>query len=180
LHAEYSKNEEIDKCALFNIGEIYHLYLGDHAKAAEALELFRSKYPADPLAAIASFLLASPSTQSVRSQPSGGRKVVTKDPAPTGFVLASNYPNPFNPSTQISYSLPEAGKVSLVIYDVLGREITTIADAIQPAGRYSVIWNSTQSSGVPASSGICFARLRVTNELGSVAFTKTSRLLLIK
>ena len=98
----------------------------------------------------------------------------------TAYSLDQSYPNPFNPSTQISYSLPEAGKVSLVIYDVLGREVATLADGYQESGRYSVTWNSTQNSGVPVSSGVYFARLRVLNDLGGVTFTKTTKLLLMK
>ena len=103
-----------------------------------------------------------------------------KEVSPVGFGLEQNYPNPFNPSTQISYALHEAGRVSLMIYDVLGREIANLADGYQQAGRYSVAWNSTQNSGVPVSSGVYFARLRVTNDLGGVKYMKTSRLLLMK
>jgi flagellar hook assembly protein FlgD len=67
-----------------------------------------------------------------------------------------------------------------VIYDVLGREVATLADGYQQAGRYTVTWNSTQNSGIPVSSGVYFARLRVMNELGGVKYTKTSKLLLMK
>jgi hypothetical protein len=98
----------------------------------------------------------------------------------TTYALSQNYPNPFNPSTQLSYSLPQAGQVSLVIYDVLGREVATLADAYQQTGRYTVTWNSAQNSGTPVSSGVYFARLRVLNDLGGVAFTKTTKLLLMK
>jgi hypothetical protein len=116
----------------------------------------------------------------VPSQQKVGGTLTSKDPSPAGFALESSYPNPFNPSTQIGYSLPESGKVSLMIFDVLGREITTLVDGYQQAGRYTVIWNSKQNSSVPVSSGVYFARLRVTNDLGMVKFTKTSRLLLMK
>jgi hypothetical protein len=97
-----------------------------------------------------------------------------------GFGLEQNYPNPFNPSTQISYNLHEAGKITLMIYDLLGREIATLADGYQQTGRYTVTWNATQISGVPASTGVYFARLRVANDLGGVKYTKTSRLLLMR
>ncbi len=90
------------------------------------------------------------------------------------------FPNPFNPSTQIRYSLAEPGKVSLIVYDVLGREITALANEYQQAGQHDVTWNSCQSSGVPASTGLYFARLRVLNDLGGVKFAKTIKLLLTK
>jgi len=68
---------------------------------------------------------------------------------PTEFNLLQNYPNPFNPTTKIEYWLPSAGKVTLKIYDVLGREIEKLVDQVQEAGKYSVQWNaSNNSSGV--------------------------------
>jgi flagellar hook assembly protein FlgD len=76
--------------------------------------------------------------------------------------------------------LPEAGNVSLVIYDVLGREVANLADGYQQAGRYTVTWNSTRTSGIPVASGVYFARLRILNDLGTVKFAKTTRLLLMK
>jgi uncharacterized protein (TIGR03790 family) len=68
--------------------------------------------------------------------------------------LDQNYPNPFNPTTNVTYRLAEAGRVSLVIYDALGREITTLVNGAQGPGRYTVSWNAT---GVAA--GVYFCRL---------------------
>ena len=65
------------------------------------------------------------------------------------FALDQNFPNPFNPTTLISYELPSSSRVVLKVYDVLGREVTTLVNTKQEAGRYSVIWNaSAMSSGV--------------------------------
>jgi hypothetical protein len=110
----------------------------------------------------------------------GGSGTVSEEAAPATYGLSEAYPNPFNPSTQIQYAIPEGGKVSLIIYDILGREVAELTNEYQQAGRYSVTWNSTQKSGTPVSSGVYFARLRVLNELGGVSFTKTSKLLLTK
>jgi len=109
-----------------------------------------------------------------------GGMVAPKEQVPTAYALESNYPNPFNPSTKIDYSLPEGGMVSFRIYDVLGREIETLVDSYQKEGQYTVTWNSTQNSKVPVSSGVYFARLRVLDGIGGVKFTKTIRLLLVK
>ncbi|MBZ0177953.1 MAG: T9SS type A sorting domain-containing protein [Melioribacteraceae bacterium] len=69
--------------------------------------------------------------------------------APTQFVLEQNYPNPFNPSTTISYQLPERGKVSLIVYDILGKEIVSLVNEYKTAGNYDVKFNtSTLPSGV--------------------------------
>jgi hypothetical protein len=73
---------------------------------------------------------------------------------PSAFSLKQNYPNPFNPETRIRYSVPasKTGKsihVRLMIYDLLGREISALVDEFKPAGEYEVIWRpSNLTSGV--------------------------------
>ena len=57
---------------------------------------------------------------------------------PTEVELAQNYPNPFNPQTTIDYALPKAGDVSLIVYDMLGREVDVLLDGPQAAGRHTV------------------------------------------
>lgn len=180
LHGEYPGSPEIDKFALFNIGEINQMCLNNQLKAAESFALFRSKYPSDPLAPVAGLLMSSTAGPLGSSPHGGGGTGTSGGPGPAVFELEPNYPNPFNPSTRIGYSLSESANVSLVIYDVLGREIATLTHAYQKAGRYTVTWNSIQRSGVQVSSGVYFARFRVTDDLGILKFTKTSRLILIK
>jgi parallel beta-helix repeat protein len=75
----------------------------------------------------------------------------TKNTVPTELLLIDNYPNPFNPSTTISYTLPEAGAVQIKIYDILGREVSKLVDEQKSAGKYSVQWN-----GINYASGIYF------------------------
>lgn len=79
------------------------------------------------------------------------------------FHLEQNYPNPFNPTTTLSYDLPTASDVTLTVYDITGRTITTLKDNHQPAGRYSVQWGGTDNSGNPVSTGLYFARLLAGN-----------------
>lgn len=67
---------------------------------------------------------------------------------PDGFALGQNYPNPFNPSTIINYHIPNSSKVSLKIYDLLGKEIATLVDEEKAAGSYSVEFTGKLSSGV--------------------------------
>jgi len=65
------------------------------------------------------------------------------------YKLYQNYPNPFNPATTISYTLPEDGNVQIKIFDVLGREITTLLDGFSSKGQHSVVWNGNNfSSGI--------------------------------
>jgi len=68
---------------------------------------------------------------------------------PDNFVLKQNYPNPFNPTTQIEYSIPKAGYVSLKIYNTLGQEVATLFDGNQNAGNYVATFNAnTLASGI--------------------------------
>ena len=71
-----------------------------------------------------------------------------KGNTPCGYLLSQNYPNPFNPSTTITFSVPKETHVTLRIYDILGREITTLVNEKLQAGSYSKVWNATgYSSG---------------------------------
>jgi hypothetical protein len=81
-------------------------------------------------------------------QPSGERAV-------HDFALSQNFPNPFNPATMISYSIPSGGRVSLKVYDVLGKEVATLFDGVRPPGSYSARFD-----GTGLSSGVYLYRLQ--------------------
>ncbi len=74
-------------------------------------------------------------------------------------TLSNAYPNPFNPSTTIAYSLSESGPVEISVYNIRGQRITKLIDERQPAGQHNVVWNGTDSRGKPVSSGIYFYRM---------------------
>ena len=88
---------------------------------------------------------------------------------PSSFVLHPAYPNPFNPETNLIFDLPNSGHVSLVIYDLQGREIARLVDGFHSAGMHQITFNALQ-----LSSGIYFARLK-----GRTG-TRTQKLLLVK
>ncbi len=77
---------------------------------------------------------------------------------------ASNYPNPFNPATTISYSLPQEGKVSLNIYNIKGQLVKQLIDGSQPEGYYEVVWNGKDNNEKSVSSGIYFYKLSTKDE----------------
>jgi len=79
---------------------------------------------------------------------------------PNDFSI-SNYPNPFNPSTKISYTLPERGLVSLSIIDMLGRTVVTLVDGEKEKGIHAVDWSGKDENGNTLVSGMYIARLRV-------------------
>ncbi len=82
--------------------------------------------------------------------------------APSRFELAQNYPNPFNPSTTITWQLPGdvSGRVILVIYDLLGREICTLRNETAQPGYFSAIWDGRDMRGEPVGSGLYFSVLQ--------------------
>ncbi|MBS1516472.1 MAG: T9SS type A sorting domain-containing protein [Bacteroidetes bacterium] len=88
---------------------------------------------------------------------------------PAGFSLSQNYPNPFNPSTTINFDIPEDGKVSLKMYDMSGKEVSTLVNEIKTAGYYSVSFNASN-----LSSGIYFY------ELNSGNFNSVKKMMLVK
>jgi hypothetical protein len=75
------------------------------------------------------------------------------------YRLFANRPNPFNPTTTIRFSLPRAERATLVVYDIAGRRVATLADGVYGPGELDATWNGTDESGRDVASGIYFARL---------------------
>ena len=78
---------------------------------------------------------------------------------PQHYTLSQNYPNPFNGTTVIEYTLPIASNVTLIIFDINGREVATLFDNRQDAGTYHVIWNGVDQHGRSLASGIYFYQI---------------------
>ena len=85
--------------------------------------------------------------------------------APEYFSLGQNYPNPFNPQTQFHYDLPKSGNIHLAIYDVLGKEVYTVLNGYQRAGKHNVLWTGINNKGLQVQSGIYFYRLTTDSEI---------------
>jgi len=96
--------------------------------------------------------------------------------APPGLAyrLHPNAPNPFNPSTRISFEIPRAERLSVTVYDTRGRAVAVLADGAYPAGRFDLVWDGTDRSGREAPSGIYLARMTA----GS--FSEARRLVLLR
>jgi|GEM_PF-547924 len=100
------------------------------------------------------YSLVAPRVTSVEN---GGQLTIQK------YTLDQNYPNPFNADTKIGFTLNESAVISLTIFDVTGRMITTPASGKMTAGYHEVRWNSTNTIGQKVPSGMYFYRLRVDN-----------------
>jgi outer membrane protein assembly factor BamB len=90
----------------------------------------------------------------------GGEEPDAPSLSRNGRIEISNYPNPFNPATVISFTLPLAAKVDLRVYDVGGRLVSVLADGTMTGGTHEVAWNGKDSRGRQLASGIYFYRLR--------------------
>jgi hypothetical protein len=88
---------------------------------------------------------------------------------PSRFILEQNYPNPFNPTTIIKYSIPQSGSVTLKVYDLLGREVTSLVNEQQREGAYEVQFN-----GNNLASGLYFYRIRAGK------YTDTKKLMILR
>ncbi len=79
---------------------------------------------------------------------------------PVADALLGNYPNPFNPSTTIAYSLAESRPASITIHNTLGQTVRTLRDIPRSAGRHAVLWDGRDDSGRPVSSGVYYGVVR--------------------
>jgi hypothetical protein len=80
--------------------------------------------------------------------------------APETFKLLQNYPNPFNPNTTIEFQVPRTSDVTIKIFNILGREIYTLADRTFQPGQHSLLWNGLDNAGRPVSSGMYLYRIQ--------------------
>jgi hypothetical protein len=102
--------------------------------------------------------------------------VGTVEQLPIVYSMSQNYPNPFNPSTSITFSVPQASAVTITVYDILGREVTTIANGNYVAGFYTVPFNASN-----LASGVYIYRMNSRSLAGDQKqFLDTKKLMLLK
>ncbi len=99
---------------------------------------------------------------------------------PTVFSLEQNYPNPFNPSTTIRYALPEAARVNLSIYNMLGQRVAELTNEVEGAGFYNAVWNGRNQTGSQVATGVYFYRIEATPVNGGAPFISLKKALLLK
>ena len=118
---------------------------------------------------------AGPDVAAARNTNEGPAKVLGEEiQVPTEFALNGNYPNPFNPTTTISFDLPEASDVTLEVFDMMGRRVATLVNGQLSAGAYEAQWNARSDAGSAVASGVYLYRLQA----GS--FVATQRMVLMK
>jgi hypothetical protein len=105
----------------------------------------------------------------VKTGPDVSKAEPARNGIPSEYILYPNFPNPFNPSTQMAYALPKTGKVSLKVFNLLGEEVATLVQGMQSAGTHTALFDG---SGLP--SGIYLCRLE------SEDFIQTKKMVLLK
>jgi len=155
--------EKERKCEAYYYAGMKHLFDGDTTKA-------KARFEACIATGITYFYeYEYAETELERlSQPTGVKEIVNT--SIEDFELLQNYPNPFNPTTTISYSTPQPGFVELKIYDALGREIQTLVNEFQQAGRYSFDFDASR-----LSNGVYFYQLKVGSR-----YSETKKMLYMK
>lgn len=103
------------------------------------------------------------------------KSVVVKYTGPTTFALDQNFPNPFNPVTTIQYQLRTDSKLTLKVYDVLGREVATLVNEEKPAGYFDVRWDAMN-----VASGVYFYRIEARPLAGGSGFQQIKKLMVLK
>jgi tetratricopeptide (TPR) repeat protein len=164
----FSKNDDVYKHALFNAGYLYYHQLKDTVQGMKFFAQLKAHYPNDELTTNA-FVM-----HGLGAMLSDTQAVKLLLAEATGTGLVGNYPNPFNPTTTISFQLAVASKVSLKIYDVLGREIVTLVSGEKPAGVYNAIFDGTRFA-----SGMYFARFIVNPQNGK-QIVQVKKMLMLK
>lgn len=87
------------------------------------------------------------------------------------FMLLSNYPNPFNPLTTITYQLQYSNQVKLIVYNLKGEKVRTLVNEVQQAGLHNINWNGQNDFGQPVSTGIYLSRIQVDNQEKTLKMT---------
>lgn len=88
--------------------------------------------------------------------------------------LGNNYPNPFNPSTTISFSNPEESNIEIIVYNNKGQKIKTLVNEVLSAGEHTVMWNGTDNRNASVSSGIYFYKMK------TYYYTSVKKMILLK
>jgi hypothetical protein len=93
---------------------------------------------------------------------------------PARFELSQNYPNPFNPSTTIKYAVPSRSRVTIEVFNVLGRKVRTLINEVKPAGFHTITWDGDNAAGRRVASGVYLYRFQAGDHI------ETRKMLLLK
>jgi hypothetical protein len=99
---------------------------------------------------------------------------------PKHFELSQNFPNPFNPTTTISFAIERVAATTLEVYNVLGQRVATLISQQLAPGNYTTRWNGTDDHGAYVSSGVYFLHMSANTVNGAVAYNQVRKIVLMK
>ena len=167
------KNESVVELALFDKFVCYYFEKADKPNAIAISQELDKQFPLSQGAIEAHRILGDKGYDSVSViQEQALQKTIVQTPIKYSL---GNYPNPFNPTTVISYQLPNDAKVTLNVFDILGREIVTLVDGEVVTGNHTATFDGSR-----LSSGIYFVRLTAIPQDASTPITKTMKMLMMK
>ena len=150
---------------------------GDYQEAAKALSLISEKYRDDKEIQIALALIGSENRITFKKEIENENSNLIPDK----YNLIGNYPNPFNPSTIINYSVPVNSNVKITIYDIMGRLVKSFSFNSQSSGYQNIEWNGTNETGVKVSSGTYVYRMEAVSLEGNAeSFIQSRKMVLLK
>ncbi|MBN1408868.1 MAG: T9SS type A sorting domain-containing protein [Calditrichaceae bacterium] len=152
---------------LENIPAEYEVYLIDRSKLRSIDLRLESDYVFTPVTSHSKFAVIIGNETAVEEEL---QAIIPKE-----FILGSNYPNPFNPETVIPIELAEAGRLKIIIYNILGEEVRTLFQGSLETGRYQFTWDGTNQAGKRCPSGIYLYHVQGDNGIKA-----TKRMVLMK
>jgi len=161
--------------ALFSLFMLNLNSFMDTSSARAYLEIMKREYPCDDQTLIAQTDMGEKVDWSVLNSKQLPKPRTETIDIPTKFALHNNYPNPFNPITNIRFDLPEATYVTITIYDITGREVVKLVNRNMNPGYRHLIWNARDKYGHNVSSGIYIYQMRT-----SAGFNKTKKMMLVR
>jgi hypothetical protein len=159
-------NSQHEKAALLDLFYLYAVRPDVQAQAEPVLATLQASYPNDADVLQVAWLFTHRGTPGSLHR-DGASNAPTQ--LPDGYALSQNYPNPFNPTTIIQYSIPKDARVSLVVYDVLGREVAVLESGVKSAGSFAVNFDASH-----LASGVYMYRLQADE------FSMTRKMLVVK
>jgi hypothetical protein len=158
-----------------------YIHSGQIGKAKVALQELQTRYSIEEeTIALIEWDIADVENQIANGSFKPNKSLVSEAFVPKEFELFSNYPNPFNPSTTITYALPYQSSLYLTIYDITGRLIKSFSIPSQSSGYQSIIWDGTNENGNAVSSGVYLYRISVKSLENNETYIKTAKLMMLK
>lgn len=152
---EQTSDKELVCDVLFAKGLIHSHDLNQPAEAAQCFSNIINNYPDNPLVNLAENELELLGYEVSKN----AKQTAADDGAKITEFSAANYPNPFNPATEIRYALPSAGQVTIRVFNILGEQVRLVVDDFKLAGRHTIVWDGKNNQGEVVASGIYIYRI---------------------